>query len=59
MPGVIVPRKTVAELQRLLGEEDGEIQVSLSDSKIRFEINPGAARDAASKRSAPLATRRA
>jgi DNA polymerase-3 subunit beta len=38
MPGVIVPRKTVSEVQRLL--EDPEIQVSieLSATKIRFML---------------------
>ncbi|MCC7260074.1 MAG: DNA polymerase III subunit beta [Alphaproteobacteria bacterium] len=36
MPGVIIPRKTVGELKKLVDEVDGEIQVSLSESKIRF-----------------------
>ncbi|MDB5408730.1 MAG: dnaN [Rhodospirillales bacterium] len=36
MPGVIVPRKTVAELRKLIDETDQEIGVSLSDTKIRF-----------------------
>ncbi|MCF3935969.1 DNA polymerase III subunit beta [Acuticoccus sp. M5D2P5] len=35
MPGIIVPRKTVGELQRLLDDPDGEIAVELSDTKIR------------------------
>jgi DNA polymerase-3 subunit beta len=38
MPGVIVPRKTVLELAKLIEDEDGEVAVSLSDSKIRFEL---------------------
>jgi DNA polymerase-3 subunit beta len=38
MPGVIVPRKTVAELQKLLQDHDGTIDVSLSTQKIRFVI---------------------
>lgn len=38
MPGVIVPRKTVVELQKLIEEEDGLIQVGVSDTKIRFEF---------------------
>jgi DNA polymerase-3 subunit beta len=38
MPGVIVPRKTVAELRKLI-EEDGEVRVSLSETKIRFSLN--------------------
>ncbi|MDE3116825.1 MAG: DNA polymerase III subunit beta [Pseudomonadota bacterium] len=36
MPGVIVPRKTVAELRRLLDDAEGAIDVSLSDTKIQF-----------------------
>ena len=36
MPGVIVPRKTVAELRKLLDETEMEITVSLSETKIRF-----------------------
>ena len=38
MPGVIIPRKCVAELRKLLDEVDGTVQVSLSDSKIRFGL---------------------
>lgn len=38
MPGIIVPRKTVLELSKLIENEDGEIAVSLSASKIRFEM---------------------
>ena len=36
MPGVIVPRKTVGELRKLLDDDEAEIAVSVSDSKIRF-----------------------
>ncbi len=36
MPGVIVPRKTVAELRKLIDEIDQDVQISLSDTKIRF-----------------------
>jgi DNA polymerase III subunit beta len=39
MPGVIVPRKTVNELQRLLDDADGAIEISLSDTKIQFTFN--------------------
>lgn len=35
MPGVIVPRKTVAEIQRLVENLDGEVSVELSATKIR------------------------
>lgn len=40
MPGIIVPRKTVGEVQRLLEAPDAEVTVELSDSKIRFTIGP-------------------
>jgi DNA polymerase-3 subunit beta len=33
---VIVPRKAIYELQKLLEEGDSDVQVSLSDTKIRF-----------------------
>ncbi len=36
MPGVIVPRKTVSEVQRLIDTTEGEVAVELSASKIRF-----------------------
>ena len=36
MPGVIVPRKTVAELRKLLTDEEAVIKVSVSEAKIRF-----------------------
>ena len=36
MPGVIVPRKTVGEVQRLIDGIEGEIGIELSQSKIRF-----------------------
>ncbi|MBI05950.1 MAG: DNA polymerase III subunit beta [Rhodospirillaceae bacterium] len=39
IPGVIIPRKTVAELRKLIEESDGEIMVALSDSKIRFALD--------------------
>ncbi|MET0269700.1 MAG: DNA polymerase III subunit beta [Sphingomonas sp.] len=38
MPDVIVPRKCVAELRKLLDEADGAIAISLSATKIRFEM---------------------
>ncbi|MXP29021.1 DNA polymerase III subunit beta [Porphyrobacter algicida] len=39
MPDVIVPRKAVAELRKLLEEAlDGNVQVDLSASKIRFAL---------------------
>jgi len=36
MPGVIVPRKTVGEMRKLLDDDDAEIAVSVSETKIRF-----------------------
>ena len=36
MPGVIVPRKTVLEVVKLFEGADGDVEVSLSASKIRF-----------------------
>jgi DNA polymerase-3 subunit beta len=38
MPGVIVPRKTVAEVRKLIDEGDEMITIALSESKIRFAI---------------------
>jgi len=38
IPGVIVPRKTVAELQRLIENSKDEVAVELSVGKIRFSI---------------------
>ena len=38
MPGVIVPRKTVGEIQKLLEDPATEVAVSLSDTKIRLTI---------------------
>jgi DNA polymerase-3 subunit beta len=36
MPGVIVPRKTVAEIARLAEDSDGDIRIELSPAKIRI-----------------------
>jgi DNA polymerase-3 subunit beta len=38
MPDVIVPRKCVAEIRKLLDEVDGTVAVSLSATKIRFDL---------------------
>jgi len=40
MPGVIVPRKTVGEIRKLLDEHDGAVEISLSETKIRFAVGP-------------------
>ena len=36
LPGVIVPRKTVGELRKLLDDDEADIAVSVSETKIRF-----------------------
>ena len=36
MPGVIIPRKTVAELRKLIEDGTDEVKIELSDTKIRF-----------------------
>jgi DNA polymerase-3 subunit beta len=36
IPGVILPRKTVMELRKLIDEAQGAVQVTLSDTRVRF-----------------------
>jgi DNA polymerase-3 subunit beta len=38
MPGVIVPRKTVNEIQRLIENGEGEVAIELSAGKVRLTI---------------------
>jgi DNA polymerase-3 subunit beta len=39
MPGIIVPKKTVGEIQKLLdGADDAEVKVEVSDTKIRVAV---------------------
>jgi DNA polymerase-3 subunit beta len=38
MPGIIVPRKTVNEVQRLIEDAQAEVTVELSQGKIRFTL---------------------
>ena len=38
MPGIIVPRKTVGEIQRLIEDPKAELTVELSDAKIRLSL---------------------
>ena len=38
LPGIIVPRKTVAELQKLLEDKEAEAAVSISTTKIRVQV---------------------
>ena len=39
MPGVIVPRKAVAELRKLIDEIDGAVSIDMSDTKIHFAFD--------------------
>ncbi len=39
MPGIIVPRKTVTELRKLIEDFSDDVEVSLSESKIRFTFD--------------------
>jgi DNA polymerase-3 subunit beta len=38
MPGIIVPRKTVGEVQRLIENNETEVKIELSQGKIRFTL---------------------
>ncbi len=38
MPGVIIPRKTVHELNRLIEDSTAAVKVGVSQAKVRFEI---------------------
>lgn len=38
IPGVIIPRKTVMELRKLLDENDAEVAIALSETRIQFRI---------------------
>src|SRR3546814_8065643 len=38
MPDVIVPRKCVGEIRKLLDEAEGNVEISLSASKVRFQL---------------------
>jgi DNA polymerase-3 subunit beta len=39
MPGVIIPRKAVGELRKLADESQDNIEIALSDGKIRFGLD--------------------
>ena len=39
IPGVILPRKTVSEVRKLLEECSDEIEISLSEAKVRFSFD--------------------
>jgi DNA polymerase-3 subunit beta len=38
MPGIIVPRKAVGEVQRLIEDSEAEVTIELSQGKIRFTL---------------------
>ena len=38
MPGIIIPRKTVGEVQRLIEDAEAEVTIELSQGKIRFTL---------------------
>ncbi len=38
MPGIIIPRKAVGEIQRLVEDPDAAVSIELSDSKIRLSV---------------------
>lgn len=38
MPRVIIPRKCVGEIARVIDEVDGDVVISVSQSKVRFEM---------------------
>lgn len=39
MPGIIVPRKTVNEVRKLIDEATGDIEIALSEAKVRFTFD--------------------
>ena len=38
MPGIIIPRKTIGEITKLLGENADNVEISLSANQIRFKV---------------------
>ncbi len=57
MPGVIIPRKTVAEVFKLLGDRSAPVQVELSGAKIRFVFDASAEEEAAGPESVVLTSK--
>jgi len=39
IPGIILPRKTVSEVRKLIEESSDEIEIALSESKVRFTFD--------------------
>jgi DNA polymerase-3 subunit beta len=40
IPGVIIPRKTVAEARKLLDESQDDVEIALSETRIQFTLGP-------------------
>jgi DNA polymerase III subunit beta len=40
MTGIIIPRKTVGEIQKLVEEPEANVEIEVSDTKIRITIGP-------------------
>ena len=53
MPGVIVPRKAVAEVQKLIEDPEADVTIELSATKIRFTLGAGRADLEADRRHLP------
>jgi len=39
IPGIILPRKTVGEVRKLIEETSGDIEIALSEAKVRFTFD--------------------
>jgi len=39
IPGIILPRKTVGEVRKLIEESGGEVEIALSEAKVRFTFD--------------------
>ncbi len=39
IPGVIIPRKTINEIRKLIDEAPGNVEISLSETQIRFSLD--------------------
>lgn len=38
LPGIIIPRKTIGEVRKLLEDSEGQVEISASETKIRFAV---------------------
>ena len=38
IPNIILPRKAVAEIRKMIGEDEGEVVVSLSETRCRLQL---------------------